>query len=85
MVCELNYLFFLRPPGSQVPKWFKFDDGEVSEAKMDEEEVDPLIITLISTIFLRNLRVRHLEESIQEKCMITFSRSKSDMLCIYYQ
>lgn len=68
-----------------MPKWFKFDDGEVSEAKMDEEEVDPLITTLISTVFLRNLRVRRLEENIQEKCMITFSRSKSDILCICYQ
>ena len=31
--------FLLRPPGSNVAKWFKFDDGEVSEAKLDDEEV----------------------------------------------
>lgn len=29
----------LRPPGSNTVKWFKFDDGEVTEAKIDDEEV----------------------------------------------
>ena len=24
--------------GEQVPKWYKFDDGEVSECKMDDDE-----------------------------------------------
>ena len=28
-----------RPPGSNSVKWFKFDDGEVTEAKIDDEEV----------------------------------------------
>ena len=35
-------LNFCRPPGSNAPKWFKFDDGEVSEAKLDDEEVRTL-------------------------------------------
>jgi len=30
---------FSRPPGSNAHKWFKFDDGEVTEAKMDDDEV----------------------------------------------
>ena len=29
----------IRPPGSNVFKWFRFDDGEVVEAKIDDEEV----------------------------------------------
>ena len=33
---------FLRPPGSNTPKWFKFDDGEVTETKIDDEEVQGL-------------------------------------------
>ena len=32
-------LSLCRPPGSNAPKWFKFDDGDVSEAKLDDEEV----------------------------------------------
>ena len=28
-----------RPPGSNIYKWFKFDDGEVTEAKIDDDEV----------------------------------------------
>lgn len=28
----------IRPPGSNSVKWFKFDDGEVTEAKIDDEE-----------------------------------------------
>ena len=24
--------------GEQTPKWYKFDDGEVSECKMDDDE-----------------------------------------------
>jgi len=28
-----------RPPGSNMFKWFKFDDGEVTEAKIDDDEV----------------------------------------------
>lgn len=26
-------------PDNQVPKWYKFDDGDVSECKMDDDEV----------------------------------------------
>ncbi len=32
-------LSVFRPPGSTTSKWFKFDDGEVLEAKLDDEEV----------------------------------------------
>ncbi len=28
-----------KPPGSNSPKWFKFDDGDVTEAKIEDEEV----------------------------------------------
>jgi len=28
-----------RPPGSNPHKWFRFDDGEIIEAKMDNDEV----------------------------------------------
>lgn len=28
-----------RPPGAESVKWYKFDDGDVIEAKMDDEEV----------------------------------------------
>ena len=33
------YVILNRPPGSNAVKWFKFDDGEVTEAKIDDEEV----------------------------------------------
>ena len=35
----LPCLLFHRCPATQVLKWYKFDDGEVTEAKMDDEEV----------------------------------------------
>ena len=39
----VNFLFFLlllfRMCPDLAPKWFKFDDGEVSECKMDDDEV----------------------------------------------
>lgn len=34
-----KYFMYFRPPGSNSLKWFKFDDGDVSEAKLDDEEV----------------------------------------------
>ena len=40
MVCACGFLGHLhRCPATQVLKWYKFDDGEVTEAKMDDEEV----------------------------------------------
>uniref|UniRef100_A0A1X7THH0 Ubiquitin carboxyl-terminal hydrolase n=1 Tax=Amphimedon queenslandica TaxID=400682 RepID=A0A1X7THH0_AMPQE len=35
-----HYYSFInvKPPGSDQAKWFKFDDGDVSEAKMEDEE-----------------------------------------------
>ena len=40
---EVKSLFFLlslfRVCPDLAPKWFKFDDGEVSECKMDDDEV----------------------------------------------
>lgn len=33
-----------RPPGASSLKWFKFDDGEVSEAKLDDEEVGSSLV-----------------------------------------
>lgn len=33
-----------KPPGSNTPKWFKFDDGDVTEAKIEDEEVSPTLI-----------------------------------------
>ena len=39
-VCLLLHVILSRPPGSNTVKWFKFDDGEVTEAKIDDEEVD---------------------------------------------
>ena len=35
----VGFFFFRRCPATQVLKWYKFDDGEVTEAKMDDEEV----------------------------------------------
>ena len=34
-----SYCLYRKPPGSNSPKWFKFDDGDVSEAKIEDEEV----------------------------------------------
>ncbi len=31
-------IFFFCRVGDQQPKWYKFDDGEVSECKMDDDE-----------------------------------------------
>ena len=36
MHCECSCC---RPQGSSSHKWFRFDDGEVVEAKIDDEEV----------------------------------------------
>ena len=33
------YIICCRPQGSSSHKWFRFDDGEVVEAKIDDEEV----------------------------------------------
>lgn len=35
--------FVSRVSPDNVPKWYKFDDGEVSECKMDDEEVQALV------------------------------------------
>ena len=34
----LYILVFYCRVGDQQPKWYKFDDGEVSECKMDDDE-----------------------------------------------
>ena len=43
ILMEVKFLFFLlllsRVCPDLAPKWFKFDDGEVSECKMDDDEV----------------------------------------------
>ena len=43
ILMEVKILFFLlllfRVCPELAPKWFKFDDGEVSECKMDDDEV----------------------------------------------
>lgn len=43
ILMEVNFLFLLlllfRVCPDLAPKWFKFDDGEVSECKMDDDEV----------------------------------------------
>lgn len=44
-------LFIHRPPGSNMIKWFKFDDGEVTEAKIDDEEVHYCYIIYIHVLF----------------------------------
>ena len=36
-----------RPPGTNPHKWFKHDDGEVTEAKMDNNEVCMCVISLV--------------------------------------
>ncbi len=33
-----------KPPGSNNPKWFKFDDGDVTEAKIEDEEVSTVVV-----------------------------------------
>ena len=33
------YSYILHRPEGQVPKWYKFDDGDVSECKMEDDEV----------------------------------------------
>ena len=38
-----------KPPGSNTPKWFKFDDGDVTEAKIEDDEVAYAL-----TVFLFN-------------------------------
>ena len=50
----LYYNILCRPPGSNSVKWFKFDDGEVTEAKIDDEEVctvaSAIIYVLCNTV-----------------------------------
>ena len=42
---------FLRPQSSSSPnsspKWFRFDDGEVLEAKIDDEEVSCGVVVVL--------------------------------------
>lgn len=38
-VSSYYFLPLYRPAGSSSHKWFRFDDGEVVEAKIDDEEV----------------------------------------------
>ncbi|XP_064393950.1 probable ubiquitin carboxyl-terminal hydrolase FAF-X [Halichondria panicea] len=33
-----SFIQVRKPPGSNTPKWFKFDDGDVTEAKIEDEE-----------------------------------------------
>ena len=33
------YSYILHRPESATPKWYKFDDGDVSECKMEDDEV----------------------------------------------
>lgn len=32
------YSYILHRPDNQIPKWYRFDDGDVSECKMDDDE-----------------------------------------------
>ena len=34
-----SFIIYFYRPDNQVPKWYKFDDGDVSECKMDDDEV----------------------------------------------
>ena len=43
--CFLRALSSCRPSGSAIPRWFRFDDGDVTEAKMDDEEVHVYVYT----------------------------------------
>ena len=33
------FFLFSRPPSSSISRWYKFDDNEVIECKMDNDEV----------------------------------------------
>ena len=35
-------VLFSRPPSNSLPRWYKFDDNEVIECKMDNDEVGGL-------------------------------------------
>ena len=39
MLYEVFEVLFSRPPNSSTPRWYKFDDNEVAECKMDNDEV----------------------------------------------
>ena len=36
-----------RPPGSNTVNWFKFDNGEVTKAKLDNSEVCMCVISVV--------------------------------------
>ena len=36
-----------RPPESNTHKWFNFDDGEITEAKMDNNELYKCVISVV--------------------------------------
>ena len=78
-IVQTQSLIVCRPPGSAAPKWFKFDDGEVSEAKLDDEEVcihaykyTHQVCSILSIIYsFRSLSRSVLEGSLQERFMTT--------------
>ena len=37
------FLYYNRAGDGTPPKWYKFDDGDVSECKMDDDEVSVTI------------------------------------------
>ena len=55
------FMFSFRVAPELSPKWYKFDDGEVSECKMDDDEVPWWFIfclklsTLLLTTFLSSV------------------------------
>ena len=47
-----RYFLFSRPPSSSISRWYKFDDNEVIECKMDNDEVGIVSISRSKTWLL---------------------------------
>ena len=75
---ETGVVSLCRPQGSGSPKWFRFDDGEVVEAKIDDEEVKYCAVCVLyeNRIDFRSLRPSVSEETTLERCMTMCSRSQ---------
>jgi len=46
------FYLFARPPNSSTPRWYKFDDNEVAECKMDNDEVLLLVVKVFMLLLM---------------------------------
>jgi len=59
-----------RPPGTNPHEWFKHDDGEVTEAKMDNNEVYMCVISVVCETMSMPIILVIVSNRVQAQCVI---------------